>query len=112
MKSSYHSHADEPKDVESGLIGAIIVTRKGMAGPDGKPKDVDREFIDLFMIYDENASWYLDHNIQTYTGDPKGVKKFEAGADDGQGTTALPAVGFWVPTSRQRSTAICTPTCR
>src|SRR5271169_863228 len=32
----YHSHADEPKDVESGLVGAIIVTRRGMAGQDGK----------------------------------------------------------------------------
>lgn len=90
----YHSHSDEPKDVESGLIGAIIVTRKGMAGPDGKPKDVDREFVNLFMIYDENESWYLQHNIDTYTSDPKGVKKFEAAADDGLGNYSFGGGGF------------------
>jgi manganese oxidase len=90
----YHSHADEPKDVESGLIGAIIVTRRGMAGPDGKPKDVDREFINLFMIYDENMSWYLDHNIETYTGDPKGVKKFDGAFDDGDGNYTFAGGGF------------------
>ena len=28
----YHSHVDEPKDVESGLVGTIIITRRGMAG--------------------------------------------------------------------------------
>ena len=68
------------KDVESGLIGAIIVTRRGMANQDSKPKDVDKEFINLFMIFDENSSWYLDHNIQTFTTDPKGVNKLESGS--------------------------------
>lgn len=76
----YHSHAMDLKDVESGLIGAIIVTRRGMADQNGKPKDVDKEFINLFMIFDENSSWYLDHNIQTFTTDPKGVNKLESGS--------------------------------
>ena len=70
----YHSHTHEMEDVETGLIGAIITTRKGMAGPGGKPRDVDREFVGLFMIFDENQSWYLHDNIQHYTGDPQGVK--------------------------------------
>lgn len=54
----YHSHADEPKDVESGLVGVILISRKGAAGPTGRPTDVDREFVTLFMIVDENMSWY------------------------------------------------------
>ena len=29
------------------------------------------------MLFDENVSWYIDHNIQTFTADPKGVNKFE-----------------------------------
>jgi FtsP/CotA-like multicopper oxidase with cupredoxin domain len=33
----YHSHNDEIRDVASGLIGPLIVTRKGMARPDGSP---------------------------------------------------------------------------
>jgi hephaestin len=73
----YHSHADEPTDVESGLVGVMVITRKGMSGPTGRPKDVDREFVNLFMIFDENGSWYLQHNIDTYTSDPKGVDKQE-----------------------------------
>jgi len=73
----YHSHTNERKDVASGLVGAMIVSRRGMADENGKPKDVDREFVCLFQLFDENVSWYLDHNIQTFTGDPKGVNKLE-----------------------------------
>src|SRR5688500_16956158 len=39
----YHSHVDEPKDANTGLIGPIIVTGKGRGNPDASPKDVDRE---------------------------------------------------------------------
>jgi len=67
----YHSHADEPKDVESGLIGTIIITRKGMAGPTGKPKDVDREFVAMFGAFDEHQSWYWNENLKRLYGDPK-----------------------------------------
>ena len=59
----YHSHVDEQKDVDAGLVGAFIVSARGMANPDGTPKDVDREFVTLFNIFDENQSWYLDRNI-------------------------------------------------
>jgi FtsP/CotA-like multicopper oxidase with cupredoxin domain len=59
----YHSHVDEPKDANSGLIGPMIITARGKANADGSPRDVDREFVNLFMIYDENSSWYLDDNI-------------------------------------------------
>jgi FtsP/CotA-like multicopper oxidase with cupredoxin domain len=90
----YHSHADEPRDVESGLIGPIIITRKGMAGPSGRPKDVDREFVTLFMIFDENTSWYLQHNIDTYTSDPKGVNKLETSPSDDKGNFSFFGSGF------------------
>jgi hephaestin len=88
----YHSHGT--KDVESGLVGAIIITKRGMAGPDGKPKDVDREFVSLYMFFDENVSWYLDHNIDTYTSDPKGVKKLEFVPADNDGTLSPTGTGF------------------
>ncbi len=68
----YHSHVDDQRDVDSGLIGAIVVTRAGMANPDGTPKDVDREFVALFQMFDENQSWYLDDNIARYA--PKVTK--------------------------------------
>jgi FtsP/CotA-like multicopper oxidase with cupredoxin domain len=71
----YHSHVDEVRDTNAGLIGPIIITRRGMARPDGTPKDVDREVVTLFKIFDENTSWYLNQNIRTYTGQPALVKK-------------------------------------
>lgn len=49
----YHGHTDEPRETNSGLLGAIIVTAKGKARPDGSPNDVDEEFIASFMIFDE-----------------------------------------------------------
>jgi len=90
----YHSHVNEQRDVNSGLIGAIIITARGMARPDGSPKDVDREFVSLFMIFDENVSWYLDHNIQTYAGDPKGVNKLDGKPIDADGLFSLIGTGF------------------
>ena len=69
----YHSHNDEIRDVASGLIGPMIVTRKGMARPDGSPTDVDRELVAGFIEVDENHSWYVEENIQTYTTNPKGT---------------------------------------
>jgi manganese oxidase len=71
----YHSHVNEQRDIDSGLVGAIIVTRQGMARPDGTPKDVDREVVTLFNFFDENQSWYLNYNINKYTLDPRGTMK-------------------------------------
>lgn len=51
----YHPHVDVESETNSGLLGPIIITAKGKANPDGTPKDVDREFVALFMIFDETA---------------------------------------------------------
>jgi manganese oxidase len=69
----YHSHVDEPGDTNAGLIGPIIVTRNGMTKEDGMPEDVDREFITMFSVFDENRSNYLEENIQTFAGSPRSV---------------------------------------
>lgn len=61
----YHSHVDAIKDPNSGLVGAIIVTARGQANPDGTPRGVDREFVTLFNIFNENESLYLDDNLAT-----------------------------------------------
>jgi FtsP/CotA-like multicopper oxidase with cupredoxin domain len=71
----YHAHDREGVDIYAGLVGAIIVTRSGRANPEGTPKDVDREFVTLFMIFDENMSPYLDANIQRFAGSPNTVRK-------------------------------------
>ncbi|WP_238398590.1 multicopper oxidase domain-containing protein [Edaphobacter sp. 12200R-103] len=61
--SMYHSHFVESRDINTGLIGPIIITRKGEARPDGSPKDIDREFIADFAIFDETNSWFVERNI-------------------------------------------------
>ena len=63
----YHAHVDEPADTNAGLVGPIIITRKGMARPDGGPRDVNREFVSLFSVFDENISTYLDVNLDEFT---------------------------------------------
>ena len=74
----YHSHADELQDIASGLFGVIVVTRRGMALPDGRPKDVDHEFVSMFIAINENESWYLGENISAHATDPKGVDRAQS----------------------------------
>jgi FtsP/CotA-like multicopper oxidase with cupredoxin domain len=64
----YHAHVDEPRDVNVGLIGPLVITRAGMARPDATPTDVDREFVLLFMIFDEDGGRErgLMHGINGY----------------------------------------------
>jgi len=90
----YHSHNYEPKDVNAGLIGPIVITRKGMARPDGSPKDIDREFFALFMIFDENQSHYLMSNIKKYTGEPEKVNRLDFKPGDPDGNADIIGSGF------------------
>jgi FtsP/CotA-like multicopper oxidase with cupredoxin domain len=62
----YHSHVNEVRDSSSGLQGPIVVTRRGMARPDGTPNDVDRELVAHFQVTNENISWYLDESFKRF----------------------------------------------
>lgn len=64
----YHSHIDEPAETNAGLLGSLIITRKGMAKPDGSPKDVDKEFVVSFFIFNEldGAEEGLMHAMNGY----------------------------------------------
>uniref|UniRef100_A0A671LTF9 Hephaestin-like protein 1 n=1 Tax=Sinocyclocheilus anshuiensis TaxID=1608454 RepID=A0A671LTF9_9TELE len=63
---AYRSAVDFVKDTASGLIGPLIICRRGVLDQDRQRMDVDREFALLFMVFDENKSWYLEENIQSY----------------------------------------------
>ncbi|MDQ1491265.1 MAG: hypothetical protein QOJ23_3779 [Actinomycetota bacterium] len=78
----YHSHADEAADVYAGLMGVIIVTRKGMARADGSPKDVDRELVVNFEVDNENSSLWADRNIADFPGKPKSIDKNDEGFEE------------------------------
>uniref|UniRef100_A0A8C6D543 Hephaestin n=1 Tax=Moschus moschiferus TaxID=68415 RepID=A0A8C6D543_MOSMO len=62
----YYSAVDPIKDMYSGLVGPLAICRKGILEPNGGRRDVDREFALLFLIFDENKSWYLEENVETY----------------------------------------------
>lgn len=70
----YHSHVDEVADVNTGPIGAMVVTRRGMARPDGSPKDVDREIFAMFSEEDESSSRYFASNKADRKINPHNVK--------------------------------------
>lgn len=69
----YHSHTEEVLDVNGGLIGAIIITRRGMADAEGRPRDVEREFVTLFGAQIENTTHYTKENLARYVGDTLAV---------------------------------------
>lgn len=46
--------------------------------PSCPQKGIDREFYLLFSIFDENDSWYLNKNIEAFTGDPSKVDEKDA----------------------------------
>ncbi|XP_037543318.1 ferroxidase HEPHL1-like [Nematolebias whitei] len=78
---AYYSTVDFIKDLNSGLVGPLVICRRGTLsyGPDRYRRDTDKEFALLFMIFNENQSWYIDDNIRHYLGyDPEAFKR-----DDG-----------------------------
>lgn len=62
----YHSHVNSVADTNAGMFGVIIVTARGHARDDARPVDVDREYVTLFTVFDENASLYRDENIARF----------------------------------------------
>uniref|UniRef100_A0A672TTB0 ferroxidase n=1 Tax=Strigops habroptila TaxID=2489341 RepID=A0A672TTB0_STRHB len=74
----YYSATDAVKDTNSGLVGPLLVCRKNTLNPDGTQKGIDKEFYLLFSIFDENDSWYLNKNIEAFTGDPSKVDENDA----------------------------------
>ncbi|XP_074078065.1 coagulation factor V [Macrotis lagotis] len=56
----YYSAVNPEKDIHSGLIGPLLICRKGtLHKENNRPIDM-REFALLFMIFDEKKSWYFD----------------------------------------------------
>jgi len=93
---AYHSHVNEYKDVASGLVGPIIVARRGQTNSDGTPKDVDREIFALFTAFNENQSWYVQENIAAHisAADQKALNKRDAKFSDLHMYVTFTGAGF------------------
>ena len=67
----YHSHVDSVTEIYDGLIGTIVVTKKGYAidpVKDPRPKGVDMELTTMFMVFNEEdgAEEGLMHSMNGY----------------------------------------------
>ncbi|XP_061484804.1 ferroxidase HEPHL1 isoform X2 [Rhineura floridana] len=89
----YYSATDPMIDSQSGLVGPLIICKKNTLKPDGTQKGVDREFYLLFTVFDENLSFYLDINIDAFTGEPSKVNKED---EDFQESNKMHAVNGYV----------------
>uniref|UniRef100_A0A7N5JKV8 ferroxidase n=1 Tax=Ailuropoda melanoleuca TaxID=9646 RepID=A0A7N5JKV8_AILME len=87
----YHSHVDTPRDVASGLVGPILTCKRGTLDGDTE-KNIDRSYVLMFFITDENKSWYIDDNINTYT-EPG---KVNASDSDFQESNLMPSINGYM----------------
>lgn len=62
----------------AGLIGPIVVTRRGAADATGAPKDVDREVFAGFFETDESASSLFSQNLSDPRTNPRKVPRATA----------------------------------
>jgi len=62
----YHSHVDETRDINTGLMGAMVITAQGRtrSADDPRPNDVDKEFILALTLIDEGASHLLNQSME------------------------------------------------
>ena len=51
-----------------GLIGPLLVCKKGTLNSDGKQKNVDKEFVLMFTVSNENDAWYIEKNVNEFIG--------------------------------------------
>nr|XP_008523772.1 PREDICTED: coagulation factor V [Equus przewalskii] len=57
---AYYSAVNPEKDIHSGLIGPLLICQKGTLHKESNiPVDM-REFVLLFMVFDEKKSWYYE----------------------------------------------------
>uniref|UniRef100_A0A674AYN8 Hephaestin n=1 Tax=Salmo trutta TaxID=8032 RepID=A0A674AYN8_SALTR len=70
LARAYHSHLHAPQDIASGLVGPLIICKKGTLDVYGD-KAADYSYVLMFTVSDENMSWYLDDNIKTYCTHPQ-----------------------------------------
>uniref|UniRef100_A0A8D0GD40 ferroxidase n=1 Tax=Sphenodon punctatus TaxID=8508 RepID=A0A8D0GD40_SPHPU len=73
---AYYSGVNPEKDIHSGLIGPILICQKGTLHKFSNWPMETREFALLFMVFDEEKSWYFDkHSKRTCTTKIPGVQK-------------------------------------
>ncbi|XP_041724435.2 coagulation factor V isoform X1 [Coregonus clupeaformis] len=88
---AYYSGVNPEKDINSGLIGPLLVCRKGTLSR----KAVDmREFMLLFMTFDESKSWYYEKNHEIVQRKNKRARVMEPDFRDNLKFSAINGIIF------------------
>ncbi|CAM9677521.1 unnamed protein product [Bubo scandiacus] len=61
---AYYSHENMAMDFNSGLIGALLICKKGSLNEDGSQKLFDKEYVLMFGVFDENKSWQKSTSLK------------------------------------------------
>jgi len=62
----YLSNVNPSSDFYAGLVGNIVITKRGWGRKDGFPRDIDQEVFFMFSVALENNSPYYDDNIAKF----------------------------------------------
>uniref|UniRef100_A0A673K9R1 Coagulation factor VIII-like n=1 Tax=Sinocyclocheilus rhinocerous TaxID=307959 RepID=A0A673K9R1_9TELE len=67
---AYYSNINMEKDINSGLIGPVLICHPGTLHPRVLRQPDVTDFFLLFTTFDERKSWYLDYNIRKFCTPP------------------------------------------
>uniref|UniRef100_A0A9J8AAU2 Coagulation factor VIII, procoagulant component n=1 Tax=Cyprinus carpio carpio TaxID=630221 RepID=A0A9J8AAU2_CYPCA len=67
---AYYSDVNMEKDINSGLIGPVLICRPGTLRPHVLLQPDVTDFFLLFTTFDERKSWYLDYNTRKFCTPP------------------------------------------
>ncbi|XP_039573365.1 coagulation factor VIII isoform X3 [Passer montanus] len=90
LTHSYSSNTNSVKDINSGLIGALLVCRPGTLASDGH-EGLQKEFVLLFAVFDEGKSWYSEQGSPA-AAQPQAPNRTELHTINGYVNGSLPGL--------------------
>ncbi|KAF2974191.1 hypothetical protein EK904_013054 [Melospiza melodia maxima] len=91
LTHSYSSNTNSVKDINSGLIGALLVCRPGTLASDGN-ESLQKEFVLLFAVFDEGKSWYSEQGSVPAAAQPQAHNRTELHTINGYVNGSLPGL--------------------
>ncbi|XP_071298743.1 coagulation factor VIII isoform X2 [Agelaius tricolor] len=91
LTHSYSSNTNSVKDINSGLIGALLVCRPGTLASDGN-EGLQKEFVLLFAVFDEGKSWYSEQGSVPAAAQPQAHNRTELHTINGYINGSLPGL--------------------
>ncbi|XP_048885551.1 coagulation factor VIII isoform X2 [Brienomyrus brachyistius] len=86
---AYYSNLNMERDVNSGLIGPLIVCKPNTLHPIDNIDLNVQEFHLLFTIFDETKSWYFEENINRFCPPPCSLRRNDPWFESGNKFSAI-----------------------